>query len=745
METGTPRGAARGPGWAGRLAAAACVLAACSGLLLFPPLGRQAARGQLGSLAGWSFMVDPGHGGTETGAVGPTGLRECDVNLAVSLKLRSLLEAEGATVHMTRTDDRNVSIGKRWQRANELGVDRFISVHHNAVSQSGVNYALALISVGASAESEDLATKAVKEISWELGLPAHERPVWRVDYRGVLNNTNMPAILTEASFISNPAEEQRLRDPYYNQREAEAIFRAVLHHCGGPHLYFIEPKEGTLIHKDAAVKVSVPEPAAVARVDFYLDGAYAGTETVPPFTRTLNTGALDDGVYELRAEAVYGGGQAISVTTNIAVSNAARDWYFAEGTTREGFEEWLTLFNPNELDVSAAVTYCFMDEAPMVRTYSLPSTSRMTVNVRSEAGDGRDVSLQVSASGPVVAERPMYFDYNHKWQGGHVVLGANRPARRWHFAEGYTGTGFEEWLCVYNPNDAPADVEVEYQGENGEGNLSASFRVEARSRYSQYVNEVVGPGRNISLLLDSNRPVVAERPVYFDYSGKWRGGSAAMGVNAASTLWFFAEGCTRSGFEEWLCVQNPNDHPTTALITYITADAPPFDRMLELPERSRRTVFVNQEAGPGRDVSIMVRCDDPVVAERPIYYDYHGWAAGGDVGSGVTGASCAWYFAEGYTGEGFEEWLSLLNPQPAEVGVVVLYFMPDGEVARERYSIPASSRSTFNVNQIIYTQGDVSLYVLADRPIVAERPVYFKYSRKWSGGSDGAGFAPGLR
>ena len=181
------------------------------------------------------------------------------------------------------------------------------------------------------------------------------------------------------------------------------------------------------------------------------------------------------------------------------------------------------------------------------------------------------------------------------------------------------------------------------------------------------------------------------------------------------------------------------------MITYITADAPPFDRMLELPERSRRTVFVNQEVGPGRDVSIMVRCDDPVVAERPIYYDYHGWAAGGDVGSGVTGASCAWYFAEGYTGEGFEEWLSLLNPQPAEVGVVVLYFMPDGEVARERYSIPASSRSTFNVNQIIYTQGDVSLYVLADRPIVAERPVYFKYSRKWSGGSDGAGFAPGLR
>ena len=721
------------------------MLAVCSTLLLFPPQGLKQARGQLGSLAGWSFMVDAGHGGSDSGAVGPTGLRECDVNLSVALKLQSLLEAEGATVHMTRTSDVPVSITSRWTQANDLGVDRFISIHHNAVSDPSANYVIALVSTYAGSDSVDLAGTAVNEIKWELGVPAHSNPVWHVDYVGVLNHTNMPAILTEASFISNPAEEQRLRDPYYNQREADAIFRAIDHHCGGPHLYFISPEEGMLIHEGADVKVSVPEPASVSRVDFYLDGNFAGSETASPFTHALDGSALGDGVYELRAEAVYGSGQVLSVTTSIAVSNAARDWYFAEGTTREGFEEWLTLLNPNAPEASVTVTYCFTGEPPLVKTYQLPCMSRITINVRSEVGDDRDVSLQVNASGPVIAERPVYFNYNHKWQGGHVVLGVNQPAFQWYFAEGYTGTGFEEWLCVYNPGDTPADLEIEYQGENGEGNQTASVRVEAESRYSQYVNQVVGPDRNISIRLSSNLPVVAERPIYFDYSAKWQGGSAAMGATTPSTLWFFGEGCTRSGFEEWLCVQNPNNTPASALITYITADGLPFDRQLELPARSRRTVYVNQDTGPGRDVSIMVRSDVPVVAERPIYYNYHNWAVGGDVGSGVTDASCIWYFAEGYTGEGFEEWLCLLNPQPADVGVVVLYFMPDGEVTREKYSIPASSRRTFNVNQLIYTQGDVSVYVLADRPIVAERPVYFEYSDKWSGGSANTGYFPGMR
>ena len=194
----------------------------------------------------------------ETGAVGPTGLQEKDVNLAVAMKLQSLLTADGATVYMTRTDDSYVSIHDRWAKANELGVDRFICVHHNAVSDAATNYTLTLIANAAGSESVDLANKAENELLWELGLPAASPPVWRVDYVGCSTIPTCPPSLPKPPSSPTRPRSKRLRDPFYNQREAEAIHRAVVHHCGGPHIYLIEPREGALLYENTPIKVSVP-------------------------------------------------------------------------------------------------------------------------------------------------------------------------------------------------------------------------------------------------------------------------------------------------------------------------------------------------------------------------------------------------------------------------------------------------------------------------------------------------------
>lgn len=192
-------------------------------------------------------------------------------------------------------------------------------------------------------------------------------------------------------------------------------------------------------------------------------------------------------------------------------------------------------------------------------------------------------------------------------------------------------------------------------------------------------------------------------------------------------------------------MQNPNDYAANVLVNYVNAEGGVVSRNMVLDARSRRTVFVNQDAGWGQDISIALSSDAPIVAERPMYYDYHGWCKGGDVGSGVTRASRIWYFAEGYTGDGFDEWLCLLNPEPQDVEVTVLYFLPDGEVTRESYVLPAISRRTFSVNQLTYAQGDVSVYIRAAEPVVAERPIYFRYMDKWAGGSDNTGYFPGVR
>jgi len=137
----------------------------------------------------------------------------------------------------------------------------------------------------------------------------------------------------------------------------------------------------------------------------------------------------------------------------------------------------------------------------------------------------------------------------------------------WFFAEGYTGSGFNEWLCVQNPGDVPANVQIAYMFEDSQD--FREYPVAPHSRYTINVNNEVGEGRNVSAELYSEVPIVAERPMYFDYKGKWQGGHDVVGATMPFYYWYFAEGYTGAGFEEWLCLQNPNDYAIEAVVSYM--------------------------------------------------------------------------------------------------------------------------------------------------------------------------------
>ena len=83
------------------------------------------------SILGANVVIDPGHGGNEPGAVGPTGLVEKDVNFAVAQDVKSQLEAQGAVVVLTRTTDQNTTIKTRAEIAGALHPQVFLSIHHN--------------------------------------------------------------------------------------------------------------------------------------------------------------------------------------------------------------------------------------------------------------------------------------------------------------------------------------------------------------------------------------------------------------------------------------------------------------------------------------------------------------------------------------------------------------------------------------------------------------------------------------
>jgi len=421
--------------------------------------------------------------------------------------------------------------------------------------------------------------------------------------------------------------------------------------------------------------------------------------------------------------------------------------YFAEGCTHEGFQEYLCLANPDDTDAGVTLTYLFADGTTQSQALTIPASSRVTVDVNAAVGAGRDVSVKVQSGAPIVAERPMYFDYGGSWAGGSCVMGASAPSEAWYFAEGYTGPGFEEYVCVLNPGEEAAELTFRFQTQEEGEVVAAGFGVAPGSRATFKVNDLLGPGYQASLALESTKPVVAERPMYFSYGPGWTGGHCAVGAPALTTEYFFAEGTTRAGFCEYLTLQNPGAGTVTidALYQLGAGQGESVARSYTLGAGSRLTVRVEDEVGPEKDVSVRLTSSDPFLAERPTYFSYGpGWT-GGHCVIGATSPGAEWFFAEGYTGEGFDEYLCLQNPGDADATVQVTYLtQEEGPLPAETWVIPAGSRATFKVNDHAGPglQLSVKLQVTSGPGIVAERPMYFSYGPGWTGGHDVAGYVP---
>ena len=167
------------------------------------------------------------------------------------------------------------------------------------------------------------------------------------------------------------------------------------------------------------------------------------------------------------------------------------EYYFAEGTTRAGFESWITIQNPEDRACFLQADYQLGpgQGGPITKDYMVPAGTRYTIFLQDEVGPEKDVSVRLKSqssgtySNNFLAERAMYFNYQHgevNSQGGHCVIGATSTADDWYLAEGYTGTGFDEWLCIQNPNPEAADIGVMYYCQET-GPIGKTHRIEGFS------------------------------------------------------------------------------------------------------------------------------------------------------------------------------------------------------------------------------------------------------------------------
>jgi N-acetylmuramoyl-L-alanine amidase len=212
------------------------------------------------------IVIDAGHGGHDTGTIGPTGLMEKDLCLDVALRLGKIIQQKlpGADVVFTRSDDTFIPLEERTNIANQAKADLFISIHanssqdraargietyylnlrgtaesmevaarENATSQQGIHDLQDVVRQIARTEKIDESKEFAEDVQDSLSSKI-QKSARTVKNRGVrkapfvvLIGADMPSILTEISFLSNPADEQLLKKPEQRQHVAEGIFSGV--------------------------------------------------------------------------------------------------------------------------------------------------------------------------------------------------------------------------------------------------------------------------------------------------------------------------------------------------------------------------------------------------------------------------------------------------------------------------------------------------------------------------------------
>lgn len=178
-------------------------------------------------LKGLSIMLDPGHGGTETGAIGPLGLRyaEKDINLSLAYKLKSELEALGARVYLTREDDRTVSLEDRLAMSKMMLPDLFVSLHANSMPD---NVDISKVD-GFSVWYREPLAKDMVELLYNHVTGSLGRTLKGTHVRNfyVTRGTWTPSLLLETGFVPNPQEFEWLIDGEEQTRLAKSIAEAI--------------------------------------------------------------------------------------------------------------------------------------------------------------------------------------------------------------------------------------------------------------------------------------------------------------------------------------------------------------------------------------------------------------------------------------------------------------------------------------------------------------------------------------
>ncbi len=429
----------------------------------------------------------------------------------------------------------------------------------------------------------------------------------------------------------------------------------------GPHLFRIIGFENLLSEGatgsffDLQIALLNPSSETASVHTFYLkEGGEAinGHRFIPPHTRQTIHVNDDPDMASAAASTVVESATPLVVERTMtwdqsgygghsgsAVDGARRRWLFAEGA--QGYFDTFILLVNNQFE-SATIRLTFLVEygGTVIRTITVAPRSRATVY----AGAipelvSRSFATIIDASAPIAAERAMYFGTSPVWTGGHESAGVSEPSTRWFHAEGATGTVFDTFILLANPNTEAASVVVTFLTAGGT-TVTRAVALPPLSRKT--INpENVDPqlaATSFATAVQSDLPIVSERAMYWSTTGgAWQEAHNSFGVTTTGTKWGTADGRAGGarGYQTYVLVANTSATATATLVaTFMRSDGVQVTRTLDIgPSRRLNIDCGNIPELANSEFGVVVESTNgvPIVVERATY-----WNAGGIIWAGGT-------------------------------------------------------------------------------------------------------------
>ena len=306
-----------------------------------------------------------------------------------------------------------------------------------------------------------------------------------------------------------------------------------------------------------------------------------------------------------------------------------------------------------------------------------------------------------------------------------------------YFAEGATGSFFEMQVALMNPTATPASVLLRFLSSDGTMR-SQPLTLPPFARGTVRPRELPGLEKaEFSVVVESDVQVVADRTMTWDASGY--GSHAETAIATPAPTWYLAEGATHSGFDLFYLIQNPNNDAVTLRVKYLLPSGPALEKNYLLAPNSRFNIWVNEEArsdpalaalASAEISAVLTATGGPVIVERAMYLSSTGRTFGaGHNSAAVTAPATSWFFAEGATGDYFDTFILLANPQEQDAQVAATYLLRDGTTIERSYLVPANSRRTVWVDSEDARLADAavstSIAVTNGVPVIAERAMWW--------------------